>query len=304
MGYIELKTGQVALRPSISSDKPLSELSWAKIASMCRAGNVPWAIGDTKTLTLTNGITTTMVLAGKNHDTLADGSGNAGATFISLRGINVRSKVVNAKGGIPSQFGWEESFLRNTTMPQILALLPNDVKSKIRIVQKQTAKPTSETDKTAIIGTTNDSIFVPSYFEIFGTNINTSTITTPLTLDGEGTQYEYFANALIPEGFSQITTGTFGGNGNSFTNRLGETETTRHGTYLGEISLIPYNYNSCMAYGENNLGNDSEASSIWWTRSAALSSGKIAEGYVQVWKSGRYVESGDDVEPIIFAFCL
>ena len=70
--------------------------------------------------------------------------------------------------------------MRSTHLPAILALMPTEVQSGIREVNK----PTSGGSKSSTINTTADKLFLLSEVEIFDS--------TSYSAAGEGTQYDYY----------------------------------------------------------------------------------------------------------------
>ena len=76
--------------------------------------------------------------------------------------------------------GWTSCAMRQTHLPAILALMPTEVKSGIREVNKLT----SAGSKSSTINTTADKLFLLSEVEIF--------VSTPISAAGEGTQYDYY----------------------------------------------------------------------------------------------------------------
>lgn len=115
-------------------------------------------------------------IIGKNHDTYASG-GKAPLTF-QLHDCYADGKAMNSSNTNSS--GWENCAMRSTHLPAILALMPTEVQSGIREVNK----PTSEGSKSSTINTTADKLFLLSEVEIFGS--------TTYSAAGEGTQYDYY----------------------------------------------------------------------------------------------------------------
>lgn len=76
--------------------------------------------------------------------------------------------------------GWRDCQMRTQTMPALKALLPAEVQSGIREVNKLT----SAGNQSSIIVTTSDELFLLSEIEIFGS--------TTYSFAGEGTQYDYY----------------------------------------------------------------------------------------------------------------
>ena len=143
---------------------------------------------------LTNGATMYYRIIGINHDDLADGTGKAGLTFESTKRVwyqqSMNSK--NTNGG-----GWEKSELRNRlNSGDLWAELPANLQVKIKAVAKATD---NKGDGSAgAPSTTTDKVFLLSSTEVWG------------NLDGDGTQYEYYASKGVT---TSNFTGASAGNG-------------------------------------------------------------------------------------------
>ena len=150
---------------------------WTTIIAACHSGSVPstWAVGNSKTMII-NGASYQVDIIGKNHDTYTAG-GKAPLTF-QLHDCYADKKAMNSSS--TSSGGWTSCVMRSTHLPAILALMPTEVQSGIREVNKLT----SAGNKSTTINTTADKLFLLSEVEIFGS--------TPYSEAGEGTQYDYY----------------------------------------------------------------------------------------------------------------
>lgn len=161
-------------------NKVFADNTWDEIVRACKTGYVPygWRVGDSKTM-LIDGTEYSFVIIGIQHDDLADGSGKAVLTL---------QMNASAFGIYPMNFdasnvgGWDSCAMRTTALPKILAKMPIEIQNGIREVTKKT----SAGDRSSEIVTSNDKLFLLSEKEKFGT--------TDLTVDGEGEQYQYYAN--------------------------------------------------------------------------------------------------------------
>ena len=158
--------------------------SWATIAAASADGtaSTKYKVGDEKTITLTGGEEVTLQIWGFNHDNLADGSGKAGIT-LGMKNLLATTYAMNSSN--TNSGGWEASKMRTTTMPAILATLPEDLQTVIKEVSKQSSEGGSNADA---LDTTTDKLFLFSVKEVTGTNTN--------SLDGEGTQYDLWKTLL------------------------------------------------------------------------------------------------------------
>ena len=159
--------------------------TWDSIIYACENNKVPstWAVGDTKPMTI-NGTAYDIMIIGKNKDTYSDGSGTAPLTFQFVNCYNTMSSM-HSSSASP---GWSGSTMRTSTLPGILAGMPNEVKEAIREVDKVSIagiakNSTSPTQKE----TTADKLFLLSEYEVFNTTNTSGGV-------AEGIQYDYYAN--------------------------------------------------------------------------------------------------------------
>lgn len=157
----------------------LADNTWGQIAAAAEAGTAGsiWAVGDEKDVTLTTGETITLRILGFNHDTKTAG-GTAGITF-GMKNLLAATYYMNSDSS--NEGGWGSSYMRNTTIATLYALLPAEVQAVIKPVNKLT----SAGNTSSTINTTSDSLFLLSEIEVFGV-VNRS-------FDGEGSQYAWFA---------------------------------------------------------------------------------------------------------------
>ncbi len=152
-------------------DPVFANNEWADIIAACHAGEVPdtWAVGDYKDMTI-NGVSYRVDIIGKNHDTYLDGT-PAPLTF-QLHDCYATRYYMQVPTS--NQRYWENCQMRQTHIPAILELLPNEIQEGIRAVNKMT------------VGTvTTDKLFLLSEIEVFGIK--------EYSYDGEGAQYAYYA---------------------------------------------------------------------------------------------------------------
>ena len=146
--------------------------------------------GTEFTMELTDGWRLTYRIIGINHDDLADGSGKAGLTFLTIStGIPLHMNATATNAG-----GWEKSELRQEmNSGEIWNLMPADFQSKVKAVKKLTNN-VGGTDKNAAVTATSDKLFLLSYSEIAPTSYWASS--NPWT-SSEGTQYEAFKGKVM-----------------------------------------------------------------------------------------------------------
>ena len=150
-------------------------------------------------ITLTDGTTAELRVADIYTDDMADG-GKAGITFL-LSGSSL-THAMNTTA--TDQGGWESSALRSWLSSDAMDLLPDELATYIVPVEKMTNN-TGYTVNTAAVTSTTDSLWIPSFVEVYGiVNWNwessyTSNYNT--ILGSEGTQYAVFSESGVTGGF-------------------------------------------------------------------------------------------------------
>lgn len=177
MGHVTVVGGCRAKAP-LSYKPNFADNDWAIIIDACYKNAVPdtWVVGNQKTMTI-GGTAYAIDIIGKEHDDYADGSGKAPLTFQmhDCYGTMASMNYSDTNNG-----GWTSCVMRSTRLPAILALMPIEVQSGIREVNKKT----SAGNESATINTTADKLFFLSEIEVFGS--------TTHAFSGEGTQYDYY----------------------------------------------------------------------------------------------------------------
>ncbi len=163
-------------------DPVFANNDWGTIISACASGDVPdtWTVGKNKTMTI-NGTDYQIDIIGKNHDDYADGSGKAPLTLM-LHTSYAQTAYMN-----PSKTSndWINSYMRKTYLPNILSLMPNEVQTGIKEVNKVTGKGSGSEETTV----SSEKLFLLSGKEVIDDLSNNQT-------PGEGTQYEYFTSDI------------------------------------------------------------------------------------------------------------
>ena len=123
----------------------------------------------------------TFQIIGFNHDTLSNGTGFAGITFCAKNCMETTTRMNATSTNVG---GWSASEMRAALQPggSIYELLPSDLKAVIH----QVRKVTSQGNKSSVLETTDDHLFLLSEVEVFGT--------ITYSKAGEGTRYGYYAN--------------------------------------------------------------------------------------------------------------
>ena len=127
-----------------------------------------------------DGVEYNIDIIGKNHDDYSDGSGKAPLTF---QMHEHHKTTYDMNSSYNNAVGWRSSRMRTNNLVLIMRTLPSVVQNAIKKVNKLTTEGNTSTT----LNTTEDTLFLLSEVEIFGTT----------TISGgvaEGTQYEYYAN--------------------------------------------------------------------------------------------------------------
>ena len=160
----------------------LGSMSWSQVAAISKMGlaSTLFHIGDEKTLTV-NGVSYTAVIIGFDHDTPVDtatyGRDKAGITWQLKNCLNTTYKMNSSD---TNRGGWTSCAMRTSTMATLLSQLASDLKNAIVKVKKLS----SAGNQSTAINTTEDSLFLLSEVEIFGS--------TTYSKSGEGSQYAYY----------------------------------------------------------------------------------------------------------------
>ena len=150
-----------------------------------KSGSVSqYKLGDTKYIGKVNNVDTYMQLVGFNQDTTAaDATVKAKTSWIvkNLCGTAPMNSTNTSVGG------WAECALRKTTLPTILAALPENLRNAIVPVTK-----TYYDGATYSVLSTTDSLWIPSYYEMYGnTTLNGNAMEAP----NGGALYTEFFNS-------------------------------------------------------------------------------------------------------------
>lgn len=150
--------------------------AWEKVIFACKYGNYTelYPIGYTQELDLgSEGIVNMQVVA-HNADELADGSGYAPLTWISKELLNTNYHI-NASNssnteGTGAIGGWPKTAMYKYINTTIKALLPENLKTSIRTVNKSYRG--YDTSGNMYLDVSADACWIPSYREIYGTSNN------------------------------------------------------------------------------------------------------------------------------------
>ena len=125
-----------------------------------REGRIPYP--SVKTVELADGRTVGAQLAGLRHDTLADGAGRAGLSFIFDRGITRRDAADTPVAG-----GWKDCSLRTWLDTEGMELLPQELQAIIKPIMKMSNNVGTATETSAVTAL-RANLWLPAMVELVG----------------------------------------------------------------------------------------------------------------------------------------
>ena len=207
-GYkaIEVENGWYQV---VKFEENFADNTWENIILACQNNSVPetWKVGDIKTMKIGN-YTYDIAIIGKNHDTYTAG-GKAPLTFQLAEVYGTPAKMNETQ---TNTTGWSGSAMRNTTMAEILNVMPEKVKNAIKAVNKETLNGTKDG-----LETTSDKLFLLSEIEVNGSVFFSNNF-------AEGSRYPYYTDLN-----SQIMSSTWWLRGPGKTNAIGFTQINMSG---------------------------------------------------------------------------
>ena len=156
--------------------------------------------GSTKSITLSDGTTASVTLAGVRQDDLASG-GKAGLTFVFAD-----APVTHAMNSDSSnEGGWEKSEMRSWLNDEFIDMLPSDLKGVIVAANKKTNSAGGTTPGS--VSSTSDKLWLLSLVEVSGSvspgslvgGTNSSKIPAAV-FNAEGKQYQLFSAKGVSAG--------------------------------------------------------------------------------------------------------
>ena len=165
----------------------LASGTWERIHDMVQAaidGQITlsnhWAVGDTKSVTLTTGEVIELQVAGFNHDTYSDGV-TAPVTFVMKNCLNA---VVPMNNSNTNSGGYPASAMKTYVETNIYNKLPSDLKAIVAPVKK---KCYTTYNSTSSLSEANYNVWLLAEAEVFDSASYT-------VGSGEGTKYPIFTD--------------------------------------------------------------------------------------------------------------
>ena len=211
--------GTTPVEPTFPEKKAFSEMTWADIQTVCKAGKASeyWAIGDTRLLGNEN--SNKICIIGFDHDTPADtasyGRSKAGITVETsvCFGSTVKMNTASSTAG-----GWKECSARTS----LFAQLPSALGLEDYIVPVVKLCSTGGSSGQTIEEVT-DSVFLLSEVEVHGT--------TAYSIEGEGTQYVWYEDNDAKKGTLSSTDPVIRWTRSPYSSRYYACVTTTGGSY-------------------------------------------------------------------------
>lgn len=164
--------------------KPFSSADWEDIEKISVSGKAStyYKVGDSKNISIalpTGTISMRLIIAGFDHDNLADGSGKAGISIVCGQAIT----TIPSKGSSDDNFEvWGTMYLRSYMNSTVLNALPSALRSLIKTVTKVSNKGYNDNS----LYTTQDKLWLLSSTEL---RLDGS---SSYVSDNQGEPYELF----------------------------------------------------------------------------------------------------------------
>ena len=151
-------------------DSDIKNNSWDQISKASELGIASsiWNIGDEIDITLSGSYNETITLQiwDFNHFNKSDGSGKAGICF-GMKNLMQSEDYISKTSGYGNEDGWGSSYMRKTVMNKIYQSMPDEIKSKIKLVNIESTKGGSTGEGANIGVPTDDYIFLPGVCEAY-----------------------------------------------------------------------------------------------------------------------------------------
>lgn len=186
-------TGNASYQATWTSVITFANATWSQIAEIAEEGTAEdcFEVGDTKDIVFTVGgtsITMPVIIAGFNHDDLADGSGKAAISIVCGKSL---THIATKAGSDGNFFDWSSIYMRRYLNSTLKQSLPEALQSVIKNVNKvYNSGRDSSGQVLNKLSTTIDAIWVPSSTEV-GFD---SELASAYSAHGQGAQYPLFTD--------------------------------------------------------------------------------------------------------------
>lgn len=182
LSKISLKTQTIATWEK-GTDAEIADMLTAHYKGQIKVSDY-WSVGDTRKVNLSNGEWVELVIIGFDADTLTNSINGKTRAAVTWQQKNC---LANARfmSSSSSEYRWPYTDLRTWLRDTYYGYLPTKFKSLIKTVNKKSSHTLSTPNPGATPGVldSQDTIFIPSYGELFSSNV--------ATLDGT-TVYEFY----------------------------------------------------------------------------------------------------------------
>lgn len=171
---------------SIPVGTTLENATWEQIEEVANAGYAPnyWKLGDKKNVSI-GGTNYQVQIIGFGHDDLTSATANATKAAITFQMLDCYATTYRMNSNdTNANNGWQSCQMRSTHLPSLKALLPTELQSRIKAVNKVTSAGAKQTSTLV----SSDDLFLLSENEVFG-----ATLTVARSTQNEGAQYAYYA---------------------------------------------------------------------------------------------------------------
>ena len=223
---IKRYTGYDKLPQPPTLDPVLNNNSWEDIQWAVQHGvaSSTWSVGDRKAVVLNGTVgaktfsnqTVYAYILGFNHNATLEGdntlhfqfgfSALSGGTHIAFCDSNYATKggAFRMYTSATTSGGWNNSYMRKTTIPAFINTMPSDLQTVLKTVTKYTDNGTGSTHKSSSdVTATSDKVFLLSEYEIFGTRYYANN-----SEKNSQAQYDFYSNGGSKKKYQDISPST------------------------------------------------------------------------------------------------
>ena len=210
-------------------DPILNNNDWATIQKAAQDGVASqyWSVGDRKAVVLNGSVgdyktfsnyTCYAYILGFNHNSALEGNntihfqfgfdaltdGNHIAFCASNYGSYGSTSGLKMKTSNNNSGGWESSYMRNTVIPAFINVMPSDLQSALKAVNKYTDNASgSSHNASANVTATSDKVFLLSEYEVHGSRDYANQYE-----QNSQAQYDYYKNGGSKVMYNDTSTST------------------------------------------------------------------------------------------------
>lgn len=177
LSNISLKTQTIATWEK-GTDAEIADMLTAHYKGQIKVSDY-WSVGDTRKVNLSNGEWVELVIIGFDADTLTNSINGKTRAAVTWQQKNCLA-TKQAMSSSSSEYRWTHANLRTWLQNTYYGYLPTKFKSLIKTVNKKSSHTLSTPNPGATpeVHDSQDTIFIPSYGELFSSNVATLDRTT------------------------------------------------------------------------------------------------------------------------------